>query len=463
MVGMAVARALCEHFKEVVLIERDTLPRDVPAHRRGVQQSHHIHGLLRYGQQALDDLFPGYTAEAVRLGAIPLDFGRDVARCTDLGFCPLFETGYSGLSATRVLLEFVERKRFGELVSNAKVLENTKVQELITEGEGKNLRAVGVRTDHPEHAEIRGQLVVDCSGRAALWRGWFAERNLPLPPETIVDSKCGYASRFYRVDPSSPYARMGMSVDQLFPHRPQWGVITPAEDNQWVVTIGGFNGQYPPGDEEGFERFGDRFQTPLFQEWLSQATPASQVRTFRKMEMRWNHFEKDPGAIKNFLAVGDTLYAFNPLYGQGMSVGIGCARILRDVVRKDANLDTLQKRFYREATKFAFPVWHSTALLDLAWPGTEGKRPWYTELSRRMGHTFLRACQFDDELFIGLLQGAHLEKKPHQLLRPRILYGMLRYYFKRITNTLPQMDLKRLPARRDTAHPALPEDTRRAA
>ena len=50
--------------------------------------------------------------------------------------------------------------------------------------------------------------------------------------------------------------------------------------------------------------------------------------------------------MKGFLAVGDSLWAYNPLYGQGMSIGVTCARILRDVLRKDANLDTLAKRFY---------------------------------------------------------------------------------------------------------------------
>lgn len=465
MVGMAVARALSERFREIIVIERDTLPRDAAAHRRGVQQSHHIHNLTQRGQNELDALFPGFTEEALKHGAIALDHGRDVARCTDVGFCPLFETGFTALAATRILMEFVERKRFLELCSNVTLLENTKVTDLITEGEGRNIRAVGVRTDHSEQAEIRGQLVVDCSGRgASLWRGWFAERNLPVPKETVVDSRCGYASRFYRVRAESPYLNKAMTVDQLYPDRPQWGVITPAENNQWVVTIGGFNEQYPPGDEAGFESFGDRFQTPLFQEWLKDAEPTSPVRTFRKMEMRWPHFEKDGGPLKNFMAVGDSLWAYNPLYGQGMSIGITCARILRDVARKDANLDTLAVRFYREAKKFAYPAWQSTALLDLAWPGTQGSRPWYTELSRRMGHTFLRACQYEDDVFFALLQGLHMVKQPYQLLTPKVVLGMARYYFRKLTSTLPPMDLTRLPERSDLdRRAALPENTDRAA
>ena len=83
MVGMAVARALSERFREVVVIERDVLSKDGPEHRRGVQQSYHIHNLTLRGQRELEELFPGFSDEALRLGAVQLDHGRDVARCTD--------------------------------------------------------------------------------------------------------------------------------------------------------------------------------------------------------------------------------------------------------------------------------------------------------------------------------------------------------------------------------------------
>lgn len=463
MVGLAVARALSERFREVVVIEKDVLSKDAPEHRRGVQQSYHIHNLTMRGQRELDELFPGFTAEALRLGAVRLDHGRDVARCTDVGFCPLFETGFEALAATRALMEFAERQRFRALAKNITMLEGTRLERLLSEGTGRDTRAVGVLTDHAERKEIRAQLVVDCSGRACLWKGWFQERELPMPKETLVDSRCGYASRFYRVRADSPYLNKAMTIDGLFPHRPQWGVISPLENNQWVVTIGGFNEQYPPTDEAGFASFGERFQTPLFQEWLTHAEPITPVRTFRRLEMRWNHFERTPPAMKGFLAVGDSVWAYNPLYGQGMSIGVTCARILRDVLRRDAELDTLARRFYPAAKKFAFPAWESTALLDLAWPGTQGARPWYTELSRRLGHTFLRACQYEDDVFMALLQALHMVKQPLQLMTPKVLLGMARYYLRRVTSRLPPMDLTRLPEHGPSPRNALPAKASEAA
>jgi 2-polyprenyl-6-methoxyphenol hydroxylase-like FAD-dependent oxidoreductase len=445
MVGMAVARALSERFREVVVIERDVLSRDAPEHRRGAPQSQHIHNLMLRGQQELEQLFPGFFDEALALGASRIDHGRDVARCTDLGFCPLFETGYESLSASRALFEFAERKRFLALCPGIIWLEGTRVESLLVEGEGSSRRAVGVVTDNAAQREVHAQLVVDCSGRSALWKRWFSEHQIPLPEETVVDSRCGYASRFYRRKQSNQHGVNAMMVDPLYPHRPQWGVIVPIEHDQWLVTLGGFNEMYPPNDEQGFESFGERLQTPLFSAWLAEAEPFGPVRTMRKLEKRWNHFEAQKHPLAGFLAVGDSAWAFNPLYGQGMSIGITCARILRDTLRKDATLETLPRRYYKAAKAFAQPPWRAAALLDFAWPKTAGDRPWYTGLAQKVGHSLLRAAQFDNHLFMKLLRGAHLLAKPHEIATPRVVFALLRYWVHRLTGTLPATDLTRLP------------------
>jgi hypothetical protein len=58
-------------YDDVVVVERDALTTDV-AHRRGVPQAHHVHGLLSAGSNALDQLFPGLLAEYAGAGATVL-------------------------------------------------------------------------------------------------------------------------------------------------------------------------------------------------------------------------------------------------------------------------------------------------------------------------------------------------------------------------------------------------------
>ena len=443
MVGMAVARALSRHFDEVVVIDRDTLPRDAPEHRRGAPQSWHIHNLTLRGQRELEALFPGFIDKAVALGAVRLDHAKEVACLTDMGWAPQFESDFIGLSATRALLEFAQRERFRALTQNVVLLEATRVLDLITEAQGSTHKACGVVTDHPEQREIRADLVVDCSGRAALWKGWFEQRGLAPPRETLVDSRCGYSSRFYRTRDVKAFSWKSLIVDAAYPKRPRWGVIFPLERDEWVVTLGGFNGNYPPSDDRGFLEFARDLGSPVFDEALAAAEPITPTRSFRRLEMRWNHFEQYHNPVANFLAIGDSCWAYNPLYGQGMSIGATCARILRDLLAEDSSLETLAERYYPRASRFAKPAWSSTALLDLRWPKTDGKRPWYARTVLFFGDFFLRAGCYDKAVSCAVLSAVHLLAAPWALVTPRVLAGVSMYTLRRLARSLPQLPADR--------------------
>jgi 2-polyprenyl-6-methoxyphenol hydroxylase-like FAD-dependent oxidoreductase len=294
-----------------------------------------------------------------------------------------------------------------------------------------------VRTDRPECAELRADLVIDCAGRSTHWKQWFEERGVALPQETVVDSRCGYSSRFYRPRDPSIFPWKAMVVGAIFPQQPRWGVIIPLENNDWVVTLGGFNGDFPPSDERGFLQFAEQLQTPLYAQALSHAEPLTPVRTFRKLEMRWNHFERYAHPIARFMAIGDSCWAYNPLYGQGMSIGVTCARILRDVLAESRELADLPKRYYPRAKKFAFPAWEGTALLDMRWPKTTGKRPWHARISHPLSDLIVETGHIDRAVALTLLEGMHLLKQPHEMITPRLLAGVARYGLRKLTSTLP--------------------------
>ncbi|HLN61558.1 MAG TPA: hypothetical protein VK464_08415, partial [Symbiobacteriaceae bacterium] len=62
MAGLLAARVLRDHFDEVLLLERDSLP-DGPEERRAVPQGHHIHLLLAKGAAVIEGLLPGILTE----------------------------------------------------------------------------------------------------------------------------------------------------------------------------------------------------------------------------------------------------------------------------------------------------------------------------------------------------------------------------------------------------------------
>ena len=69
MGGLLAARALADHYEEVTVLERDTLP-ETNEPRKGVPQGRHAHGLLARGREVLDQLFPSLSEEMVAQGAV---------------------------------------------------------------------------------------------------------------------------------------------------------------------------------------------------------------------------------------------------------------------------------------------------------------------------------------------------------------------------------------------------------
>jgi hypothetical protein len=337
-----------------------------------------------------------------------------------------------------VLLEFAERKRFFALVKNVRFLSNTRVMDLMLDSEAGRTCVKGVVTNRSDEPRITADLVVDCSGRSYGWKTWFNAHNIPLPKETVVDSRCAYSSRFYRPRNPSEFNWKGMTVEPVYPDRPHWGVIVPLENNDWVVTLGGFDGHYPPSDERGFMEFARALPTQEYVRALDRADPLTKVRSFRKLEMRWNHFESY-NEVSRFMAIGDSAWAYNPLYGQGMSVVANCAKILRDVINQDNDLDSLPRRYYPPARKFALPLWSSTAQLDLRWPGAVGKRPWHGALSLTAAELAVRAASKDEKVANAALHIAHMIKTPAAAITPGIMARIASYAVQELFAGPPEL------------------------
>ncbi len=426
MAGLCVARALSEHFREVLVIEKDVLPHERPAHRKGVHQSHHIHNLLLRGQYELEKFFPGFRATALGLGAVALDYTKSMDRYMIWGWSPLFESGLIGLSATRILLEHAVRTCFRQQVKNARIIEGTRVEGLITT-EDDGVRVVGVRTSsqEPELAQISADFVVDCAGKGTRHAKWLAELGLPEIEEEIVESHCGYASRFYRETRPEGHQGRGIIIDARLPDLPAWGALAPYEDNTYVLTLGGFSRKYPPTDDEGFLKFAEALLAPDIAHVIKRCEPVGPITSSRSMTMRWRHMDRYKGKISRFMLLGDSLWNYNPLYGQGMSVAAVCASILRDELARSADLDSLPLRVYRPAKKFARPYWDGTALLDMRWAGTEGKRPWHMPVTAWGGDLFIRAAFDDNAVYMEMMKQIHMLKSPIELMTPRVVWKLI--------------------------------------
>jgi hypothetical protein len=86
--GLAAAGALAPYFREVEIFDRDDLPASA-ASRAGAPQDRHSHGLLARGLKALGEIYPGFQADLIGAGAVPVRVAQDVRfERPDIGVLP---------------------------------------------------------------------------------------------------------------------------------------------------------------------------------------------------------------------------------------------------------------------------------------------------------------------------------------------------------------------------------------
>ena len=110
MAGLLAARVLADAYGQVTVIDRDELP-ELAGHRRGVPHGRHVHALAARGQQALEELFPGLTAELVAHGAPAGDMLADARLYFSGHRLRQAHTGLGLLCASRPVLEGHVRAR----------------------------------------------------------------------------------------------------------------------------------------------------------------------------------------------------------------------------------------------------------------------------------------------------------------------------------------------------------------
>jgi 2-polyprenyl-6-methoxyphenol hydroxylase-like FAD-dependent oxidoreductase len=430
--GMLAARVLADHFDRVTIIERDQLP-DASMDRPGVPQARHLHFLFKRGLMVVEELLPGVTADLVEAGSHLLDQGRDFRILYRSGWSPRGELGLEFCTFTRPLLEATIRRH---LMADARIslLEGFDVGGLAMSADGSRAEGVRIEPRHrdpkalPEVQTLAADLVVDTSGRGSKAPEWLAAAGFPKPEETVINAFWGYASRIYE-----PVEHLKKDWQTLFlinrpPYQPRAGIIQPIEGNRWMVTLAGVSHDYPPTDEEGFLKFARSLSSPELYRAIEHAKPLSRISGYRRTENRLRHFDKAK-VPQGFAALGDSVCAFNPVYGVGMTlVGLE-ALALRDCLRRGkGRLDS--RCFQKQIAKLVAGPWALTTGEDLRWPATEGGNVtakvkfmhWYLE------HV-IRLIPQSQEVFRRFQEVNHMLKAPTALFHPAVLGPVLRQAF----------------------------------
>jgi 2-polyprenyl-6-methoxyphenol hydroxylase-like FAD-dependent oxidoreductase len=431
LAGLCAASALAPHFRRVTVVERDALPDDASV-RAGAPQARHLHALLVRGRRELELLFPGFESRLLAEGAVELDFGMTFAVLRPHGWQRRQPFGITGLFQSRALLESVVRA-LARRIPNLELREQTEVLELVAESRSAR-RVTGLAVQRRDggggRERIDADLVVDASGRASKVTSWLEQLGLSGPEEVVVDSDGGYATRWYRAPTRERWPAdwwwKGIWIDPELPDGRVAGVLSPVEKDGWIVTLGGLEGHYPPTDEAEFDDFLRRLRSPLLAQAVALAEPISPVYGHRAMANRFRHFERWRERLDGFVALGDAVCAFNPVYGQGMTAAAVSARLLGEWVAAAGPAGALApRRYFRAQARFLREVWSLATGADFRFPKTTGPRPPFASVANGYLDLLVVAAEDDPVVRAAMRDVVHLLEPPTAIFRPRVVARVL--------------------------------------
>ncbi len=387
--GLLSARILSPLFDEVVLIDRDQMPK-TPSTRAGLPQGRHFHALLAGGLEIVERLLPGLTETLSARGAIPTVGGRDFyffqpqGKSYSLGsYVPDPIDGPLIYVQTRGLLEFCIRERVEE-IPNVQVEYQTTVREPIWQSDrvaGVD-RVVGVLVEHAkEQRQIEADLVIDAAGKGSRMQQWLTKMSSPLPDESVVNCDFAYTSVFVRPDDFDAFEGTGFFVfpDPDGKHPLRGSALVKMENGIWLASCGGRFGDYPPRDWEGMLKWLGTQANHMVLDLIADSKPVADPAHFRFPNGRRRHYEKLSSFPHGIIPVGDAICHYNPLYGQGMSASARQVQELETVLtgraESGSGLDRVALEFFPLAFEETRAPWLFACLADFQTPLCTGDFP----------------------------------------------------------------------------------------
>jgi 2-polyprenyl-6-methoxyphenol hydroxylase-like FAD-dependent oxidoreductase len=430
MAGMLAARVLAGHVERVTVVERDRLSDGVQP-RRGVPQGWQVHALLARGLVGLERLFPGFGQDLQDAGAVPVRLPGDTLILGRAGWVDRRAPGWLSLSASRPLIEATVRRRLLEL-PGVTILDGCAATALGASDDGRVVRGLVLRGDDGT-AFVDADLVVDASGRGSRTPTWLADLGSPIPDRTTIDAHITYASRFYRVPDGFAADWKGMMIFGDRADNPRSGYLFPVEDGRWVVGLIGARGVHAATDEDGYFAFARSLRSPVLAEALAAAEPVSDVHLHRGTNnQRW-HYERLRRWPERLVVLGDAAFAFDPVYGQGMSSAVLAAEILDACLRtqrrrgRDGDLAGLGGRFQRRLARRLAEPWLFAVGEDLRFPGTTGGTPGLLRRTLQRYQDRLEvAATYDPVVTDVYVRALGMLERPTAILRPHLVLAAAR-------------------------------------
>lgn len=376
IVGLAAARLLLRHYARVIVVERDRRPDVASAEhaftewdRPGVPQFRHSHAFLARLRVALLAHLPDVLDRLRAAGVAELGMDQIAPPGVVLAARPDDEDVVL-LACRRTTFEWALH---GSVVEQPgiELREGAMIAGLVGESRnGERPRVTGVRLS--DDSVIPAALVVDATGRRSRAPEWLASLKAPTPYERGCETGIFYYTRFYRARRArAPRGTTGLVAGDL-----GWVklAIFPGDADTFSITVGApvneprFKGLSEP---ERFEDFVQAF--PSIAPWRTggASQPIAGIETpvlvMGQLKNRMRHFVDRAGfpLLTGFVAIGDSAYHSNPIYGRGAPSGLVQAVLLDEALeRHPADLRAMARHLHRRCEAEVRPFWEAAVAGD---------------------------------------------------------------------------------------------------
>ncbi|MEW2634565.1 FAD-dependent oxidoreductase [Streptomyces sp. NPDC048389] len=374
LAGMLAAKALGAHVEEVTVVERDALP-DGPRSRKSLPQAHHAHLLWSGGARAIESLMPGTTDRWLAAGARRIALPTGLVSMSSQGWFRRFPEMQFLVACSRDLLDWVVRE---QVLAGPRITLLERTELLGLQGAAGRVDGVRVRGDAEGERVLPADLVVDTSGRGSRAPEWLRDLGVGEVREEKVDSGLAYASRIFRApEGSEEYPVVNVQADAREPRPGCTATIVPIEGGRWLVTLSGTRGGRPTNAADEFEDFARSVRHPVVADLIAQAEPLTDVVVSRSTVNRRRYYEKIRDWPEGFVALGDSVATYNPVYGHGMSVAAQGVLALREALAAAGGVGSpgLARRVQRAVARPVATAWDLATGQDILYPGAVGKPP----------------------------------------------------------------------------------------
>jgi 2-polyprenyl-6-methoxyphenol hydroxylase-like FAD-dependent oxidoreductase len=428
--GLWAARILADHFEHVTVIDRDHFPAN-PEARRGVPQGRQVHVLLVRGQQILDQLFPGIRADIQAEGVDMIRWTQDTRSFGTNGiWSGVFDFGYETMGCSRLLLEWHMRRR---LLQNPKItfVEGRQVTGLVATADQTRVTGVKLEATGAERASVGvetldADLIVDASGRESHAPEWLQALGYSKPEEIVVDAHVGYATRFYQKPESLDVPWKSLLVQSRSGNVARSSLIYPIEHDQWMALMVGTNVELPAENDDYLE-FARTLPVPDTYNAIKDAQPLSPIYRYQRTANQRRRYDALSRLPDGFILIGDAVCAFNPVFGQGMTVSGMEALLLDEELKRGGDSSAgFALRFQQRVGRLIAGPWQLATSEDARNVKAGERVSLSTRLLKVYFDHLLGMIGRDPQLGQAFFDVMHLIKPPTTLFYPRVAVKVIR-------------------------------------